>query len=63
MQTYEGKNLRIHYNSDLSGDFHVINKSTGEEVVLPSEDIVTLIKNVVVRNVTEQIENKLLELL
>jgi hypothetical protein len=54
MITYEGKDLRIHHNSDFSGDLHIYNKNTGKDMTLPAEDIFDLIKSKVIQEAQEK---------
>ena len=61
MHTYEGKDLTIQYNSDLSGNFHIHNKATGQDTILPAEDLVDFIKNEVIRDLIEDILYKLIK--
>lgn len=38
MQTFNGKETTIHYNSDMSGDCKIIDKKTNTEMEIPCED-------------------------
>ena len=47
MHTFEGNKIRIHYNSDMSGDCIIFNKETGQEVEVSCEDILDFVANFV----------------
>ena len=47
MYTFETKKTTIHYNSDMSGNCHIINSETGEVVEVPCEDILDFVASYV----------------
>ena len=47
MHTFDGKQVRIHYNSDMSGDCFIVNKETGQRVDVSCEDILDFVANYV----------------
>lgn len=47
MHTFDGNKIRIHYNSDMSGDCIIFNKEDGQEIRVPCEDILDFVANYV----------------
>lgn len=47
MHTFEGKSCRIHFNSDMSGDIHICDKDSEEEIQVDGQDILDFVANYV----------------
>lgn len=47
MHTFDGRNTRIHFNSDMSGDCEIIEKESGNSVKVPCGDIFDFIADYV----------------
>ena len=61
MHTFEGKSCRIHFNSDMSGEVHICNKESNEEIQVEGQDILDFVANYVRHekiSVLEQAETK-----
>ena len=43
MHSFHGKSCTIHYNSDMSGDIHIIQEHTENEVKVDGEDILKFV--------------------
>lgn len=61
MHTFDGKSCRIHFNSDMSGDIHIVEKDSDEEIKVEGQDILDFVANYVRReriSKLEQMETK-----
>lgn len=47
MHTFEGKSCRIHFNSDMSGDIHIVKKDSDKEIKVDGQDILDFVANYV----------------
>lgn len=47
MHTFEGKSCRIHFNSDMSGDIHIVEKNSDKEIKVDGQDILDFVTNYV----------------
>lgn len=43
MHTFEGKNCRIHYNGDMSGEVYICDKNTDKELKVDAQDILDFV--------------------
>jgi hypothetical protein len=43
MHSYQGKTHNFHFNGDFSGEIHIIDKETNQEMKIESEDILKLV--------------------
>ena len=43
MQTFHGKEITIHYNSDMSGNCQIIDRKTNTEIAVPCEDLIDFV--------------------
>lgn len=56
MHTFDGKQARIHYNLDMSGDCFIINKETNQRIDVPCEDILDFVANYVKNRKIDKLE-------
>lgn len=47
MHTFEGSSCRIHFNSDMSGDIHICDKDSEQEIKVDGQDILDFVANYV----------------
>ena len=45
MHTFEGKNCRFFYNSDMSGEIYIRDKNSDKELKVESHDILDFVDN------------------
>lgn len=45
MHTFEGKSCRIYFNSDMSGDMYIFNKSSTKKMVVAAQDILDFVRS------------------
>lgn len=45
MHTFEGKNCRFFYNSDMSGEIYIRDKNSDKELKVESHDILDFVAN------------------
>lgn len=47
MHTFDGKSCRIHFNSDMSGEIHIVEKDSDKEIEVDGQDILDFVANYV----------------
>lgn len=47
MHTFEGRSCIIHFNSDISGDIHIVEKDSDKEIKVEGQDILDFVANYV----------------
>lgn len=45
MHTFEGRSCRIHFNSDMSGNIHIVEKDSDKEIKVGGQDILDFVAN------------------
>jgi hypothetical protein len=58
MHTFKGESCRIHHNSDMSGDLHIIKSHTEEQIVIEAEDILKFVAEYIRSERVGEIESK-----
>lgn len=56
MHSFHGKEITIHYNSDMSGDCQIIDRKTNTEIAVPCEDLVDFVAEYVRRQKIDELE-------
>lgn len=57
MHTFKGESCKIHYNSDMSGDLHIIKNHTNEQIVIEAEDILRFVAEHIRSQIIGEIES------
>ena len=56
MHTFEGKSCRIHHNSDMSGEVHICDKNSDDELKVEAQDILDFVANYIRAERIEKLE-------